>query len=109
MAIRIENNIKVLEFLCGIEDMCLSDDNRKTFKEIFGKRDGTFKGEFFHHFWNIDYKGYVIRIYTAKDKGTSYEISNYDGTFEDYRKDNTASNIIIEFLEELKNKIIKNK
>lgn len=101
----IANNFKVLKACCGFENIVLSSDNRKIFKQLFGKQNGTFKGEFFYYFWNIDYKGYAIRIYTAKTKGTVYDLMNYNGTVDDYQDDDFVADIMIEFLEELKNKI----
>lgn len=57
----------------------MTRDNRKTFKEHFGKCAFVFKGsEFYFHGWLADLGTVEVIVLTAKGKGTCFEVvTNY--------------------------------
>lgn len=48
-------------------------DNRKRFKEIFGKPCFYYRGEFFYSAWKFYFQGYFFYVLTAATKGTCIE------------------------------------
>jgi hypothetical protein len=49
-------------------------DNRKRFREMFGKPHFHFRGEFYMHAWRLDIGAAQVVVLTGKGKGTCYEV-----------------------------------
>src|SRR4030042_674449 len=56
--------------------MCLTTDNRYTFRRHWGKYDFIFRGEFSPQCWVRNVGGVEILVFTAKNMGSSYEIAS---------------------------------
>ena len=52
----------------------LNGDNRKLFRELFGKCSFTYRGGHFFHCWYVQISGTGLLLFTAKDHGTNYEV-----------------------------------
>lgn len=105
----IFNNIIYQEWLSKLQKktpyafFILFQNNKEILKNIFGKQDSTYTGEFRHYVWIKEYKDLKILIFTG-NKGTSYEIL-YDGDSFEFNADKRVGEIVIEFLEDLIKKI----
>jgi len=53
----------------------LSADNRKRFREMWGKHDETFYGEWFVRMWHREFEGYRFMIETHKE-GSGYYLES---------------------------------
>jgi len=53
----------------------LTGDNRKNFKELFGKPSFCFSGSHYFHCWYIRLPNVDFIILTAREHGTCYEIA----------------------------------
>jgi hypothetical protein len=82
----------------------LTQDNRETFTRVFGKRHGVFRGSHFFSVWDIEFRGYTFRVFTAKDHGTSYEIVT-NLSLPKFRKDEKIGKICVAFLDDVAKKI----
>lgn len=87
------------------EFFILFQNNKEILKNIFGKQDSTYTGEFRHYIWIKKYKDIKFIIFTGK-KGTSYEMI-YNDDFFDFHDNKRIGEIIVEFLEDLLQKIKK--
>lgn len=70
--------------------------------ELFGKSNKTIRLEFMTRVWILKYKNLTFNVFTAKGKGTSIEVCDFD--YEDIRNGKYEAEII-EFLEKLYNLI----
>ena len=59
------------EFNQGIR---LSHDNRKNFRDLFGRCSFTVDGAHHYHCWALDLGKAKLTLFAAKDHGTSYEL-----------------------------------
>lgn len=109
--IPVESNRKILNYFVkrGSENFELNkkrlqSDLRKEFKSKLGRQDNVFNGEFTHYIWYVEYEGLKFKIFSAKDKGTSYEICNFSHE-EIWKADKKLVKKIIGFLDEIDNVI----
>ena len=58
----------------------INGDNRKVFKELWGKPNVVYTGEFRHDVHHLEFQGSQFLIYTAAGKGTSIEIIPKEGS-----------------------------
>jgi hypothetical protein len=100
--IPVENYKGVLDFI--VKDINrlvnLSSYKKDELIKIYGK-PYKYKGEFNFYVWDVVYKDLELKIFTNKDKGTVIEVV---GSY-DERDDKSKSEMIIEFLGELSEKI----
>ena len=96
----IENYRRVLSYLVGNikRSIRLTKKLNDELTILFGKHNTTFRGEFFHRIWIVEFKGETFNIYSS-NRGTSIEIvANYD---------DDKSFICIEFIKTLEEMILK--
>ena len=99
-SVPIENNRKVLEYMCTDFDrnITLSSKLKDEFTQIFGNHNKTFRGEFLNYIWVIHFKNEIFNIFTS-NRGTTYQIvSSYNDVI-------NKENVCIEFLKEIENKL----
>jgi hypothetical protein len=77
----VTNFPKILEWMTTTESrelweqrIRLTGDNRKNFRDIFGKPSFCWKGEFYFHCWLLEVPGAKLLLLTAKEKGTCYDL-----------------------------------
>lgn len=77
----VENYNGVLQFICADvhRSITLSTYLKNELTEIFGKHNKCERNEFLNYVWLVESDGETFKIYTAKNKGTSFLIeAKYD-------------------------------
>ena len=90
------------DYLCSLkprQTLRFYGDYRKLFREMWGKPDFHFRGEFDCHAWVKDCDGVELVILTAKGMGTSYEI--VVESEQEYSPPEKSAKKIVEFLKQL--------
>ena len=80
--------------------MLLTDDNRKSFRHLFGKPNFYFKSEFYFHVWEREFNGHTFLLLTAKDKGTCIEMVG-----ETAKTIREKGEVVVAFVTELSNQL----
>lgn len=79
--------------------------NKKAFTKLFGKHQDTFDYEGISYIWEREYKGYKFYLFANNVKGTTYEI-RYEKELKNFMKDNYVGDIIVEFINNLKDELL---
>jgi len=104
-SVPITNNPNILKWLVDCQTNSyrnnqknLSQNLLKELEETFGSSNKSLRLEFMTKVWILEYNGLIFNVFTAKGKGTSIEICDFD--YEDIRT-GTNEEEIIKFLDEL--------
>jgi hypothetical protein len=71
---RVQNEIYGKDKGLALAKSRVNGDNREVFRELWGKPNVVYTGEFRHDVHHIEFQGSQFLIYTAAGKGTSIEI-----------------------------------
>jgi len=104
-SVSITNSREILNYMVNIQTHAFQDNKLtltsnliEPLTKIFGTQNKTIRSEFMLKFWILKFKDLTFNVYTAKNRGTSYEVCDY--SYEDVRNGKIDKKII-EFLEEL--------
>ena len=105
-SVPITNNRDILTYMVNIQTdafkshkLVLTSNLIEPLTKIFGTQNKTMRLEFMTKLWVLKFKDLTFNVYTAKNRGTSYEVCDY--SYEDIRTDKLLTKKIIEFLDEL--------
>ena len=99
ISIPVENaGITIYNVLCS--DMTYSQESTELMTKTFGKYTGTFRGEFLHKIWALQYKKETYHVLSSK-RGTSFEIVDVDYSEVKSKKED-ISEFLKAWLEEVK-------
>lgn len=101
----ITNSREILTYMVNIQTSAFQDNKLSLTSNLiepltkkFGAQNKTMRLEFMTKLWILKYKDLTFKVYTAKNRGTSYEVCDY--SYEDIREGKIDKKII-EFLEKL--------
>jgi len=104
-SVSITNSREILNYMVNIQTHAFQDNKLtltsnliEPLTKIFGTQNKTIRSEFMLKLWILKFKDLTFNVYTAKNRGTSYEVCDY--SYEDVRNGKIDKKII-EFLEEL--------
>ena len=104
-SVSITNSREILNYMVNIQTHAFQDNKLTLTSNLiepltknFGTQNKTIRSEFMLKFWILKFKDLTFNVYTAKNRGTSYEVCDY--SYEDVRNGKIDKKII-EFLEEL--------
>jgi len=94
------NNYLVREFLHQENHIprmfaLLTNNKDRLFRKL-GKHSGTFRSEYLHYIWIIEFEGHTFHLFTG-NKGTSYELIR-DGAGESFAYDEELGKLCVRFL-----------
>ena len=104
-SVSITNSREILNYMVNIQTHAFQDNKLtltsnliEPLTKIFGTQNKTIRSEFMLKLWILKFKDLTFNVYTAKNRGTSYEVCDY--SYEDVREGKIDKKII-EFLEKL--------
>ena len=104
-SVSITNSREILNYMVNIQTHAFKDNKLtltsnliEPLTKIFGTQNKTIRSEFMLKLWILKFEDLTFNVYTAKNRGTSYEVCDY--SYEDVRNGKIDKKII-EFLEEL--------
>lgn len=96
----------ITDFKDFVSFMSPFQDNRTKLRAIFGKRNGTFKGEFLYSIWEVPFRGRTYQIFSAESMGTSYElVMKKDETLQSVSKNTKLGDDMVAFMKFISKKI----
>jgi len=104
-SVPITNSREILTYMVNIQTSAFKDNKLTLTSNLiepltkkFGTQNKTMRLEFMTKLWILKFKDLTFNVYTAKNRGTSYEVCDY--SYEDVREGKIDKKII-EFLEKL--------
>ena len=104
-SVSIMNNREIMRYVINLQTKSFEDNKISLISnlidpitKIFGDPNKTLRLEFMTKCWSLKYKDLIFNVYTAKNRGTTYEIC--DCTYDDVRN-GKENKTIMEFLDKL--------